>query len=96
MNTRTAARKYYGFQYQSGRNTTSGTPNKTTGRYNTAGLLAVFTSKTARDNWTAGGKVTADMRGNCRESVTAEQARQLHRGMTMADYVEMVEMVAAP
>ena len=84
--------KFYAFEYASGRNTTSGQPNDKTGHLNRAGFLAVFTSRSDRDAWVESGKSTADMGGNCRESVTSSQARKLHLGMSVADYKDMVEM----
>ncbi len=83
--------KYYAFQFASGRNTTTGNSNEKTGKYSTAGTLTVFSSKKERDDWVARGKVTSDMRGNCREAVTAREARELKCGQTLAQFQEEVE-----
>ncbi len=83
--------KYYAFEYWSGRNTTTGQPNPRTGWHSIAGELVVFRSRKGRDKWVAAGKVTSDIQGNCREAVTARQARWLHRGMSLDAYNEMLE-----
>ncbi|MDA3940491.1 MAG: hypothetical protein PF693_14470 [Spirochaetia bacterium] len=44
-------KKYYGFHYESGKSTTSGSPNQTTGRYNIAGAIYVFNKKENADKW---------------------------------------------
>jgi hypothetical protein len=84
--------KFYAFQFKSGRHTTSGQPNENTGRLNKAGNLAVFSSSYNRDRWVDAGNITSDMQGNCREAVTAKEARKLHLGMSVSDYTEMVEL----
>ena len=83
--------KYYAFQFASGRNTTTGNTNEKTGKYSTAGTLTVFSSKKERDDWVARGKATSAMRGNCREAVTAREARELKCGQTLAQFQEEVE-----
>ncbi len=83
--------KHYAFQYTSGRNTTTGSGNEKTGKHSIAGHLAVFSSKNDRDEWVARGKVTSDMRGNCREVVTAREARELKCGQTLAQFNEEVD-----
>ena len=79
---------YYGFQFWSGRNTTTGNPNPSTGRMSKAGNLEIFSTKAERDEWVDDGKSTADMGGNCRESVTRKQARELCLGLTVAEFDE--------
>lgn len=84
--------KFYAFEYHSGRNTTSGQPNATTGRMNTAGNLAIFSKRSARDSWVEKGRATPDMGGNCRRAVTAKEARSLMAGMSTEDYSHHVSM----
>ena len=84
-------KKFYAFEFYSGRNTTTGEPNRTTGSYSTAGFLAVFPSSAQRDEWVENGRVTADMRGNCREIITAKRARALCAGMTLSEFEDEVE-----
>lgn len=83
--------KFYAFEYFSGRNTTTGYPNPTTGCMSIAGFVAVFATRSARNAWVDAGAVTSDMAGNCREAVTAKEARSLKQGMTLPDYAEMIE-----
>lgn len=84
-------KKFYAFEFYSGRNTTTGQPNRTTGSYSTAGSLAVFPSSAQRDEWVKNGRVTSGMRGNCREIITAKDARALCAGMTLSDFDMFVE-----
>lgn len=86
-------KKYYAFEYSSGRNTTTGQPNESTGRMSTAGRLAVFHSQSDRNKWVDDGRYTSDMGGCCRESVTSVEARRLHAGQSVADYNEFVAML---
>ena len=76
--------KYFAFAYQSGRTTTTGTPNIHTGRYNIAGLIAVFSKKSDRDNWVRYGDA---------KPLTAAQARAHCFGMSVSEYNELVEMI---
>jgi len=85
--------KYYAFEYKSGRNTTTGTPNPHTGRMSIAGGLAVFSSKHERDTWVNDGATTSDMGGNCRQAVSITGARKLYQGTSVADYREMLEFL---
>lgn len=82
---------YLGFQYWSGRSTTTGTPNPRTGRMSIAGDLVAFATKSERDEWVARGKVTSDMQGNCRRAVSRREARALSRGSSLADFIESIE-----
>jgi len=81
-------RTFYAVEFISGRNTTTGTPNPTTGRHSKAVRTAAFTSKADRDKWVSSGKVTSDMQGNCRESVTEKELRKLLQGLTTEEYNE--------
>ena len=76
-------KKYYAFQYHDGKNTTSGTPNKRTGRMNIAGELKIFLTKESRDSWVN----TYYNRG----IVTAKQSRELHLGLAGYEYQEMID-----
>ena len=84
---------FYAVQFESGINTTTGQPNARTGRMSKAVSLMSFSSKDNRDTWVDAGKVTADMRGNCRKSVTKKEARNLHLGMSVNGFKEMLEMM---
>lgn len=84
-------KKYYAVEYMSGKNTTIGQPNKTTGRYSRAVHLSVFSNKQERDAWVDDGKVTSAMQSNCRRAVTKTEARNLHLGMSVDDFEEHVE-----
>jgi hypothetical protein len=86
--------KYYAFEFRSGRHTTTGEPNKKTGRLSIAGNLVIFASKEKRDAWVDAGKTTSDMQGNCRESVTRTEARNLNLGASMSEHIEYVEFWA--
>lgn len=86
--------KFYAFEFFSGRQTIWGDANARTGRCSKAGHLAVFTSRTARDAWVSRGKVTPGMGGNCREAVTAKEARSLCAGDSPAQFEERVSLAA--
>ena len=86
-------KKYYAVQFTPGVNTTTGTPNTTTGHMSIAHDLMVFSSKEKRDGWVENGKVTSDMRGNCRRSVTKKEARNLNLGICVADFEQHLEMM---
>ncbi len=86
--------RYYAFEYWSGRKTTTGKPNHTTGRLSIAGTLKLFSTRAERDRWVAAGRVTSDMQGNCRKTVTVRQARSLHQGMSIAAYNDMIELLS--
>lgn len=85
-------KKYYAVQFTSGKNTTTGEANSRTGRMSKAVDLVSFSKKETRDNWVENGKITSDMQGgNCRKSVTKQEARDLHLGETLAEFNEMLE-----
>jgi len=86
-------KKYYAVQFWSGRNTTTGTPNEKTGYKSIACDLLSFSSKEARDSYVDKGKITCDMRGNCREAVTKKQARSLCLGMSVSAFNEHLELM---
>ena len=85
--------QFYAVQYESGINTTTGQPNPRTGRMSKAVNLMVFSKKENRDEWVLKGKVTSDMQGNCRTSVTKKEARNLQLGMSIIEFNEMLEMI---
>lgn len=78
-------KRYYGFKFWDGRNTTTGQPNPRTGRMSIAGDLQIFTKKEQRDQW------VADAGEKTRISCTPSEARRLHRGMDSAAYNEMID-----
>jgi len=86
-------KRFYGFEFYSGRGTTTGAPNETTGRMSIAGGIVVFGSMRERDDWVEGGAVTSEMCGNCREAVTIREARSMHLGMSVAAYDEMLDLM---
>ncbi len=88
-------RTYFAFQFKSGRNTSTGTPNRITGRMSTAGTLRAFRSAAQRDAWVAEGCTTSDMTGNCREAISAKEARRLCAGSTTANFQSDVEYALA-
>lgn len=86
-------KKYYAVQFWSGRNTTTGTPNEKTGRMSIACDIESFSSKESRDSWVNAGKITSDMQGNCRETVTKNEARSLCLGSSVSEFNEHLEMM---
>jgi hypothetical protein len=80
--------KFYGFEYASGKNTTSGPPNEKTGNMNKAGKLVVFTKKENREEW---ADETGRSTQKIREAVSIKKARELHLGMSVADFDEMLD-----
>lgn len=85
-------KKYYGFEYHNGRDTTAGEPNPNTGRYSIAGELHIFNSIKERDSWVQQGTVTEAMQGLNREAVPIRKARKLLVGLTMEQYWDLVEI----
>jgi len=85
------AKKFYGFEYKSGRWTTSGLPNQKTGRMSIAGRLLVFSDRDSRSRWVCASPITADMRGPNREAVTAKEARSVSTGMSISEYNDMIK-----
>ncbi len=81
-------KNYFAVEYLSSKNTTAGTPNPRTGRMSKACNVEVFSSKTARDSWVSYGKITTDMQGNCRESITKKEAKELKSGWTISEFDE--------
>lgn len=81
-------RNYYGFEFTDATNTLTGFPNRQTGRLDIAGNLFAFNSKKERDEWveegcnSIGGRVVTNK----------ADARKYHRGMTLEDYLELVEL----
>lgn len=88
------SKKYYAVEFWSGRNTTTGEPNTKTGRMSIACDIEVFDSKSERDKWVENGKETSAMRGNCRESVTKKELRDLKLGWSIAEFNEHLEMMS--
>jgi hypothetical protein len=84
---------FYAAQFESGENTTTGQPNSRTGRMSKAVNLMAFSKKENRDAWVDNGKVTSDMRGNCRKATTKKEARNLHLGMSVVEFNEMLDMM---
>ena len=80
-------KRFYGFEFLNGRNTTTGEPNTDPGRFNgrlsIAGTPEIFESQAERDEW-----VAADSK---REAVTRKELRQLCRGLEKAAFEEMIE-----
>lgn len=84
-------KKYFlGFEFKSGRHTTTGEPNPKTGWCSIAGNLMVFTSQADVDHWLAGGCVTSNMGSNYRQVVTKKEARELCRGISIAEFEEEI------
>lgn len=84
---------YYAFEFWSNSKTTTGNPNQRTNRLSIAGNLAVFSKISDRNLWVQRGKITSDMQGNCRKPVSAKEARQLNRGLSINDYQTMVAQI---
>ncbi len=81
-------KKFYGFEYADGRNTTSGEVNTRTGRMNRAGWAMVFSSQAARRDWIDEGpqKYGDDQR----VSVSRRKLRALCAGMDLMEFDEMI------
>ena len=77
--------KYYGFEYKSGKTTTTGTPNKITGRMSIAGSVAVFNTRSERDEW-----VSENSR---RVSCNKRSLRSLCLGMSVVNYNEYLNSI---
>jgi len=81
-------KRFYGFQFIDGRETTTGYINHRTKRLSKAGFEQVFTDKISRDDWVAEG---CDSIGG-RIAVTKLQLREFFAGMSMQEFDEMMEM----
>ena len=84
---------FYGFHYQDGRSTYTGSGNPLTGRFSTAGKLKVFLTREGRDEWVDDWRPYSRYR-NFREAVTKKQARKLCAGWSVADFTEYIEQEA--
>ena len=85
---------YYGVEFWSGRNTTTGDHNPRTGRMSIACDIQSFESISARNDWVDNGKITADMGGNNRETITKKKVRALCLGMSIVDYNEYLDYIS--
>lgn len=83
---------FYGFQYMHDFDTTIGHPNRSTGRYSTAGTLLVFSKKSARDDWRKDSLIsdTDGMLAGVRLGVTPSHARDLLAGLSLAEYKNFI------
>lgn len=81
---------YYGFQFYSGRKTTTGEPGLR-GYCSIAGSLVKFDSKSELDHWISNGKITSDMQGNCRQRVLRKDIYKLCRGDSAESLIEFFE-----
>ncbi len=79
---------FYGFQYASGKSTTTGNPNPKTGELSIAGSLESFRSKKERDEWVARGCITPDMGSNCRIPVESKNIRSFKKGWSKKQWEE--------
>lgn len=77
---KTTKRFFYGVSYKSGRSTTTGSPNKKTGRMNIAIDAKAFKTKKERDN-------------SGLEKVTRKELRTLCLGDSLSEFKEYVEMI---
>lgn len=78
---------YIGFEYMDGRNTTTGEPNKHTGRYNIAGRPRLFKTLAELGNWI---DEPTDKR---RERVTKRELRSLQRGYRLHEFKQDFEQM---
>ena len=74
---------FYAFHFYDGRRTTTGNPNKRTGRCSVAGRITTFKSKLQRDQWV--------IEHSKRMAVNAKEARQLCLGQNMANYIDTIK-----
>jgi len=84
---------FYAVQFMSGRNTTTGQPNAKTGYYSNAVGVNCFKTSAERDEWVSNGESTSAMRGNCRESVSKKELRDLCLGSSIIEFNEMLENI---
>jgi hypothetical protein len=94
------ARKYYGFEFWDGTETTTCEPNQRTNRMSIAGELKVFDNTTARSIWVREYAMYALLksRGYCciyrkypRIAICRNEIRDYHLGMSLAAFNEMLE-----
>ncbi len=83
-------KRFYGFEYKDGVDTTTGQPNQRTMRLNRAGYIGMFDSKKERDSWVAEG---SDSYGGRVATNRAELKSRFCAGETMAEFEEHLEML---
>lgn len=85
-----ANKKYYGFLYADGPYTTTGKPNKQTGRFSIAGKSVVFNKKESLLYWLEKEHFdNRDGKGK-RVQVSKKELRRLNSGMSIKDFNMMV------
>lgn len=77
-------KKFYAFEYKSGRDTTTGNPHPITGRLSICGQLAVFPTTLLRDDW------GNDTPAYNRTALSSEHTRAHCLGLSLAQYAELV------
>lgn len=86
-------RYFYAFRFYSLRNTTTGSPNLKTGRYDIAGETKVFSSLQKRNEWIdQEGKNNSLKELGERIVINGKKhLRKFHRGSTITQFNEMLE-----
>jgi hypothetical protein len=77
---------FYGFEYWDGTGTTTGEPNKRTGRMSRAGTARAFLTKSARDSWLTGECRSRAGRVPCSKS----GLKTLYAGYTCAVFADFL------
>jgi len=76
---------FYGIQFKDGMNTTTGEPNKISGRMSIACDIVVFKTRRKRGNW------LANERDKTRIPVTLKEIPRYHRGMKTRDLKKEID-----
>jgi hypothetical protein len=86
-------RKYYGFRFYSGYHTTIGNPNANTGWRSIAGETVAFDSLDSLNEWIMKENISqpCGLGGGIRERVSRKKIRELNSGMSVSDFIEMLE-----
>lgn len=81
-------KNYYGFEFASTENTTTGSAHPITGRMSIAGRAVKFDTKSDRDAWV---DKRAGYAEHGRAACNKKQLRGYHLGMPVAEFEEMCE-----
>ena len=84
----------FAFEFKSGRNTTTGEPNKNTGNRSIAGQAHMFWDDVERDAWVVGNTINYDKNNDQRIRTSKQELRSLHLGMSMSEYEDYIDGLA--
>lgn len=81
----------FAFEFEDGRRTTTGEPNKNTGNLSIAGQAHMFWDDVERDHWVVGNTLNYDKRTDQRIRTSKQDLRSLHKGMSIREYEDYID-----